>query len=138
MNKTITPVQAGKESLLSLWAWIGDLMNWPASIEVVRCDDQQLELAARFRRIVVDKDRETISVNGQIFTKFRPVEAISIAHRRGDRRREWWTVRLNIVGGRSFLIGRSLDDLEASSVAAQLSSFIGKPVVINRDRTQRH
>jgi hypothetical protein len=133
MNKTITPVQAVKESLLAVWAWIGDLMNWPASIETVRCDDHQLELLARFRSIVVDNVRESISVNGQIFTKFRPVEAISIEYWRGDRRREWWTVRLNIVGGRSFLIGRSFDDLEASSVAAQLSSYIGKPVVIKRD-----
>jgi hypothetical protein len=133
MKNTITPFQAGKESLLAVWAWIGDLMNWPASIETVRCDDQQLELVASFRRIVVDKVRETISVNGQIFTKFRPVDEISIEQRRGDRGREWWTVRLNIVGGRSFLIGRSFDDLEASSVAAQLSSYIGKPVVIDRD-----
>jgi hypothetical protein len=133
MKNTITTVQAGKQLLLAVWAWIGGFLNWPASIETVRCDDQHLELLASFRRIVVDKVRETISVNGKIFTKFRPVEEISIEHRRGDRGREWWNVHLNIVGGRSFLIGRSFDDLEASSVAAQLSSFIGKPVVISRD-----
>jgi hypothetical protein len=103
-------------------------MNWPSSIKIISDHPHRLVLNADFRRIEIDKRLKSISINGRPVTSFDAIESIDLKFCRGDKGTEWWTVHLNLGRQSPFRIGKSHDDLEASTAAARLSSITGKQV----------
>ena len=100
-----------------------------SSLEIVQQDDNQLILKNNSRQFIVSKRYRTVKSGTRVLARFDAIETIDVAHLYGDDEPEYWSVRLNVQG--SFLpviIGHTLNDVDASIVAARISTFTGKKV----------
>ena len=100
-----------------------------SSLEIIQQDDNQLILKNNSRQFIVSKRYRTVKSGTRVLARFDAIETIDVAHLYGDDEPEYWSVRLNVKG--SFLpviIGHTLNDVDASIVAARISTFTGKKV----------
>lgn len=100
-----------------------------SSLEIVQQDDDQLILKNNSRQFIVSKRYRTVKSGTRVLARFDAIETIDVAHLYDDDEPEYWSVRLNVKG--SFLpviIGHTLNDVDASIVAARISTLTGKKV----------
>jgi len=101
-----------------------------SSLEIVQQDDNQLILKNNSRQFIVSKRYRAVKSGTHVLARFDAIESIDIAHHCSDDD-EYWSVRLNVKD--SFLpviIGHTLNDVDASIVAARISTFTGKKVCV--------
>jgi hypothetical protein len=101
-----------------------------SSLEIVRQDDDQLVLKNNSRQFIVNKRLHNVTSGTQVIALFDAIESIDIArHRTSDKAPEYWSVSLTVKGqALPVIIGHSLDDADASIVAARISALTGKNV----------
>jgi hypothetical protein len=101
-----------------------------SSLEIVHQDDDQLILGNNSRQFVVSKRFGHITSGAHVIVRFDDIETVDIArHRTSDKAPVYWAVTLGIKGSAPpATIGHSLDDVDASIVAARISTFTGKKV----------
>ena len=90
----------------------------------------RLVLEVNFRQIVLDKRSQLVSSSGKLLARFDDIQAIELIHQingTGQRKGEWWVVHLRLAG-QNIRIGQTIDDVQASIVAAHMSKITGKPV----------
>ena len=101
-----------------------------SALEIVRQDENLLVLKNNSRQFAINKRFRTVKSGTQVLAQFDAIETIDITHRRAsDDSPEHWSVSLNLKGWfASITIGDARNDLDASIVAAKISTFTGKKV----------
>jgi len=99
-----------------------------SSLEIVEQDDNQLILKNNIRQFIISKRYRTVKSGTHLLARFDAIETIDIAHHCSDDD-DYWSVRLNVKG--SFFpvtVGHTRDEVDASIVAARISTFTGRKV----------
>ena len=104
--------------------------SFTSSLEILDENDLTLVLKSGSKQLIVDKRLRAVKSGAQILTLFDTIETIDLKHHRnGADDPETWSVSLNLKGRLSSIsIGSTRDDVEASIVAARISTFMGKKV----------
>jgi hypothetical protein len=100
-----------------------------SSLEIVQQDDNQLILKNNSRQFIISKRYRTVKSGTRVLARFEAIETIDVRHHPSIDEPEYWSVRLNVKG--SFFpvtIGHTCGDVDASIVAARISTFTGKKV----------
>ena len=97
-------------------------------IKIEAHSPDRLVLNANSRPIVADKPSRMISAYGRPIARFEVIDAIDVRHFTNGKRFEWWVVSLHLLGQHTIRIGSTVDDVQASLVAAALSTVTGKRV----------
>jgi hypothetical protein len=100
-----------------------------SSLEIVHQDDDQLILKNNSREFIVSKRYRTVKSGTHVLARFEAIETIDVRYHRGNDEPDYWSVTLNVKG--SFFpvtIGHAREDVDASIVAARISTFTGKRV----------
>jgi len=101
-----------------------------SSLEIVGQDDDQLILKNNSQQFVVSKRFANITSGAHVIARFDDIDSVGIArHRTSDKAPAYWAVTLCMKGSAPpVTIGTSLDDVDASIVAARISTYTGKMV----------
>ncbi|GAA6143205.1 hypothetical protein [Hydrogenophaga sp. 5NK40-0174] len=97
-------------------------------INVVASDRLHVELKHMFRTTVCSKARDAVEQNGRLVDALSnacKVEIDNVERRKGP---DHWQVSLRFHSGKQCIVGRTTDELEASTVAAKLGTVAGKRV----------
>ncbi|GAB3252661.1 hypothetical protein [Chitinimonas naiadis] len=98
-------------------------------MEVVRESEHELIVRGSNRVLIIDKRKRTISGIDKLLALFNDVQAVQI--RRHAQRHGWpdtYTVAI-ITGRRGTLnLGRTIDEVDASIMAAKLGTWLGATV----------
>jgi len=97
-------------------------------IKIEAQSPDRLVLNANSRSIVADKPSRMISAYGRPIARFEVIDAIDVRHFVNGKGFEWWVVSLHLSGQHTIRIGSTVDDVQASLVAAALSTVTGKRV----------
>lgn len=123
-----------KAILRSLLSVVGGVFT-PPELDVVQEDDTVLVLKGGgwhdSRMLTFHKRYRTVKAGTDVLAQFDAIDTIDVVHHRaddGDRPEHWW-VRLNLRGTFSSVsVGVTIDDADASIVAARISRVTGKRV----------
>lgn len=107
---------------------LGELNVAFSRIDIDVASNDRLVIDVNTRKIVAVKAARTISSSGRILARFETIQSITVEHFTNGRRLAWWMVSLQLVGGRKIRIGKSLDGVQVSVVAAHLGTVTGKSV----------
>ena len=102
----------------------------PIALSLINEDDGQIELQAYFRRIVARKSRQDIRWHRRTLA-FTAIAAVTVRHWQTAGKFEdvdWCEVGLKLQQGKSIALGRTIDCVEGSIIAAHLSTMMNIPV----------
>lgn len=101
----------------------------PPDMAVVDHTDQRLVIRSGHVEFVVDRNVGTVARAGREVARIDAIRSIDIARIKDDDGPERWTVSLYLLWFSRVRIGSTTDDVDASIVAAHLSTITGKKVL---------
>jgi len=118
-----------KQIWQALVAALGQFFAAYSWIEIVEEKKDRLVLSVNTRHVIADNVSRLVSAAGRSVASFEAIQSVEVQHCRNGKRLEWWVVSLHLLGGRRLRIGRTADEVQASIVAAHLSTILGKGVL---------
>jgi len=111
-----------RELQVPAWAWLGTKACF--IVFAAACGAQ----AQWGQALVFDPRYAAIMRGARVVAPFASVSHVELLERRGQFKHRYWTLQVQLAGGRRILLGRESDDVEADLAAAHVASVLGKPV----------
>jgi hypothetical protein len=101
----------------------------PLPLEILEDQQDRLIVLVNRRRIVADRATKSVKAGERLLAPFKAIMSIEIRFSQQSDEPETWVVSLCLLRGRKVEVWRTRDDLEASLLAAKLSTITEKEVV---------
>ena len=101
----------------------------PLPLEILEDQQDRLIVLLNRRRIVADRSTQSIKAGERLLAPFKAITSIEIRFSQKNDEPETWVVSLCLLRGTKVEVWRTRDDLEASLLAAKLSTITGNEVV---------
>jgi hypothetical protein len=102
--------------------WLGD------SLEILEEAPDRLVVKSARGRFAFDQARQAVLRKNRILASFDEIKSIDLKTVRIDRNNYHWSLWLSRDRRSRIYIGRTIDDVQASIVAAHISKMTGRPV----------
>ena len=99
-------------------------------IRVLERTPSRLELAYGKTITTLDKSSEKILKNSSLVGLFPVVRHVELHRPLNPEGPPNWFITVHLTGGRQVEVGQSSDEMEASEIAAHVSTVVGRPVVV--------
>jgi hypothetical protein len=123
----------GLSDFFAAWSVLGDatwrLLWYGDSLDILEDTPERLVVKSARGRFTFDRLRRAVLRKHRILTAFDEIESIDLETVPIDTHRCCWSLSLNRERGSSIYVGRTIDDAQASIVAAHIATVTGKPVV---------
>jgi hypothetical protein len=104
------------------------LFGMPLPLEILEDQQDRLIVLLNRRRIVADRATQSVKAGERLLAPFKAITSIEIRFSQQDDEPETWVVSLCLLRGTKVEVWRTRDDLEASLLAAKLSTITEKEV----------
>jgi hypothetical protein len=129
MTRFFATQQFVREFFEALIAEFKRLFGMPLPLEILEDHQDRLIVLLNRRRIVADRAIQSVKAGERLLAPFKAITSIEIRLSQQDDEIETWVVSLCLLRGTKVEVWRTRDDLEASLLAAKLSTITEKEVV---------
>jgi hypothetical protein len=126
----------GPSDLFAAWSALGDavwrILWYGDALDIIEDTPQRLVVKSARGRFTFDQARRAVLKKDRLLARFDEIEQIELETVTIDSNKQHWSLRLGRERRSSIYIGRTIDDVQASIVAAHIGTVTGKPVVANK------
>jgi hypothetical protein len=129
MTRFFATQQFVREFFEALIAEFKRIFGMPLPLEILEDHQDRLIVLLNRRRIVADRAIQSVTAGERLLAPFKAITSIEIRLSQQDDEIKTWVVSLCLLRGTKVKVWRTRDDLEASLLAAKLSTITEKEVV---------
>jgi hypothetical protein len=123
----------GLSDLFAAWSALGDavyrVLWYGDSLDILEDAPRRLVLKSARGRFTFDQARRAVLRRDRTLARFDEIRSIDLQTRTVDSDMYFWSLWLARERCSRIYIGRTIDDVQASIVAARIATLTGKPVV---------